>query len=161
MELKPYDEYAESLHRVRTAAGALFRDTQNRVLLVQVVYKPDWEIPGGSGEPGESPWVTAAREVKEELGIDGPLHRLLVIDHVPQNGVMPEGLAFIFDGGIVAQDEIAAWDLKSPEVESVGLYLMSEVREKVSYVLAGRIEAALSVVDGLHIAFCEAGVRVS
>jgi 8-oxo-dGTP pyrophosphatase MutT (NUDIX family) len=160
VDLKPFDEYARSLYKIRTAAGALFRDSQNRVLLVRPSYKPVWEIPGGSGEPDEAPWTTAAREVKEEVGLDRPLGRLLVIDHVPGDGVMAEGLAFIFDGGLVREDEVSAWDLKDPEILSVGLFSLAAVREKVADVLVGRITAALGVVDGLDVALCEAGVRV-
>jgi 8-oxo-dGTP diphosphatase len=39
----------------RIAAGALFSDEHDRVLLVQPSYKDMWEIPGGYVEPSESP----------------------------------------------------------------------------------------------------------
>jgi 8-oxo-dGTP diphosphatase len=39
----------------RVASGALFFDTQGRILLVKPTYKDGWEIPGGYVEPGETP----------------------------------------------------------------------------------------------------------
>jgi len=67
----------------RVAAGVLFRDAQGRVLLVKPTYKDGWDIPGGYVEPGESPKQAARREVLEELGIEPPIGRLLVVDWAP------------------------------------------------------------------------------
>jgi 8-oxo-dGTP pyrophosphatase MutT (NUDIX family) len=66
----PVDEYVARLPRKRMAAGVLFRDKLNRVLLLQTSYKPNLEVPGGAVEADEAPWTTAAREVAEELGWD-------------------------------------------------------------------------------------------
>jgi 8-oxo-dGTP diphosphatase len=41
--------------RPLVAAGVLFFDEHDRVLLVDPSYKPGWEIPGGYVEAGESP----------------------------------------------------------------------------------------------------------
>lgn len=79
----------------RQAAGALFRDRNGRVLLVQPSYKQHWDIPGGIVEEGETPREAAGREVKEELGITADIGRLLIIDH------LPELVAYIFDGGYI------------------------------------------------------------
>ena len=40
----PPDQYIASLARKRMAAGALFRDEDGRVLLVDTTYKPWWEL---------------------------------------------------------------------------------------------------------------------
>jgi ADP-ribose pyrophosphatase YjhB (NUDIX family) len=48
-------KYYESLPRKLMAAGVIFRDERDRILLVEPNYKPDWEIPGGIVEAGESP----------------------------------------------------------------------------------------------------------
>jgi len=47
------------------AAGALFRDAGGRLFLVKPHYQPDWDIPGGMVEPGETPSEACAREVAE------------------------------------------------------------------------------------------------
>ncbi|SES37488.1 ADP-ribose pyrophosphatase YjhB, NUDIX family [Lentzea xinjiangensis] len=157
MDLLPFDEYAASLNRKRTAAGVLFRDEASRVLLVETTYKTSWEIPGGSVDADEAPWRTAVREVREEVGFDRPLGRLLVIDYIPQDGPMPEGLAFVFEGGLVTADEVAAIELRDPEIRSVGLYTLDEVRGLVKPVLARRIIAAIDAVRSGQLALLEAG----
>ncbi|GAA1342990.1 NUDIX domain-containing protein [Saccharothrix algeriensis] len=160
MDLLPFDEYAASLNRKRAAAGALFRDDASRVLLVEPTYKPEWEIPGGSVDADEPPWRTAAREVAEEIGLDRPLGRLLVIDHMPADPPLPEGLAFIFDGGLVTADEVAAIEPVDPEIRSVGLYPPARVRALVKPALARRVEAALAAVAAGGLVLCESGVPV-
>ena len=68
----PPDQYVASLARKRMAAGALFRDANGRVLLVNPVYKNTWDLPGGAVEAEESPHAACRREVAEELGLDRP-----------------------------------------------------------------------------------------
>lgn len=161
VDLLPFEEYAASLNRKRTAAGVLFRDDAGRVLLVETTYKRAWEIPGGSVDADEAPWRTAVREVAEEVRIQRPLGRLLVIDYVPTDGVMAEGLAFIFDGGMISEDEVKAVELTDPEIRSVGLYTLDAVRDLVKPVLARRIEVALDAAATGELALCEAGFRIT
>lgn len=160
MDLLPYAEYAASLNRKRTAAGVLFRDERSRVLLVETSYKRSWEIPGGSVDANEAPWRTAVREVGEEVGLDRPLGRLLVIDYIPAAEPMPEGLAFVFDGGVITEEEVASIELTDPEIRSVGLYRVEDVRGLVKPVLARRIEVALDAIECGDLALCEHGRRV-
>lgn len=52
------------------SAGAIVLDREGEVLLVHHTYGVlNWEIPGGGGEPSESPVETAVREVYEETGL--------------------------------------------------------------------------------------------
>ncbi len=51
----------------------------NQILLIQRKYDPEagkWSIPGGHLELGESPEEGAAREAKEEVGIDVKIEKL-------------------------------------------------------------------------------------
>ncbi|UMP01193.1 NUDIX hydrolase [Amycolatopsis sp. EV170708-02-1] len=158
MELLPFGDYVASLNRKRTAAGVLLRDDRSRVLLVETTYKPEWEIPGGAVEAEETPWATAIRELQEELGITRPLGALLVIDHIPTQGVMPEGLAFIFDGGLITEEEVRAIKSTDAEVRSVGLYSPAEAEHRVKATLHRRINAALHAVNSGETVFCETGI---
>jgi 8-oxo-dGTP diphosphatase len=55
---------------VGVSAGAAIWNERGEVLLVRHTYGAmNWEIPGGAGEPGESPVETALREVLEETGL--------------------------------------------------------------------------------------------
>ncbi|WP_262379938.1 NUDIX domain-containing protein [Nonomuraea sp. PA05] len=72
--------------RKRVGTDALIRDEHGRVLLVDPVYKPDWDLPGGMAENNEPPAAAARREVKEELGLDLEIRSALVVDWVPPHG---------------------------------------------------------------------------
>ncbi|MGW2748072.1 NUDIX domain-containing protein [Streptomyces sp. NPDC001450] len=95
----PTSDYDRALPRKRVAAGVLFFDDQDRVLLVDPVYKDPGEIPCGAVEADESPRASAHREIKEELGLDLPPGRLLAVDWTPSRPDRSEGLVFIYDGG--------------------------------------------------------------
>ena len=87
----------------RIAAGALFVDG-DRILLVRKTYGNGWDIPGGYAEVGESPAAACQRELKEELGIQREMRRLLIIDWAPH---IDEGdkILYIFDCGELGADE--------------------------------------------------------
>src|SRR5437868_7408334 len=58
------------------AGGVVLRD--GRVLLVRAKPAPhDWVLPKGHIEPGEDPADTAAREVREEAGVEATRGRAL------------------------------------------------------------------------------------
>ena len=60
---------AESTSLVIAASAAVFRD--GRVLIARRMHGPRlWSLPGGRVEPGESPAQAAAREVREETGVE-------------------------------------------------------------------------------------------
>lgn len=119
------------LSRKRMAAGVLFRDVHGRVLLVEPSYKPNWEIPGGAVEANESPWATATRELAEELEWDQPLGRLLVVDYVRPQDSRPEGVVFVFDGGVLDETDVLGMVFPDAEILSVAFHTLAEVRGKV------------------------------
>jgi hypothetical protein len=54
--------------------GGLIYDAAGRLLLVQRANEPGrglWSLPGGRVEPGERPQEALAREIAEELGVEG------------------------------------------------------------------------------------------
>src|SRR5580693_8348415 len=104
----PPDQYVASLARKRMAASAFFRDSEGRVLLVNPVYKEAWDLPGGAVEAEESPQAACRREVAEELGLDRPVGRVLALDWVPSRPERPEGLIVVYDGGVLAANDIEA-----------------------------------------------------
>jgi 8-oxo-dGTP pyrophosphatase MutT (NUDIX family) len=103
----PPPEYYATLPKHIAGAGAIIHDPAGRILLVKPSYRDDtWEIPGGGLEAGEDPLRAVVREVKEELGRDHATGRLLVIDWVPaQPDGRPPLVNFVFDGGLITQDE--------------------------------------------------------
>ncbi|MGZ4752474.1 MAG: NUDIX domain-containing protein [Oryzihumus sp.] len=73
-------EVAEPARTCRVGAGALITNPSHEVLLVKPTDKDAWEISGGLVEAGESPRAAATRELREELGLDVTVGRLLAVD---------------------------------------------------------------------------------
>ena len=142
----------------RVAAGALFFDDQDRVLLVKPTYKDGWEIPGGYVEPGETPTEACSREVKEELGLDRRVGQLLVADWAPSDH---EGdkILFVFDGGQLHEDQVGTITLPPEELDSARFHERADLDRLLIPRLARRIEAALDARTRGRTAYLEHGVQ--
>ncbi|GAA3387384.1 NUDIX hydrolase [Cryptosporangium minutisporangium] len=104
-----------TLTRATAAAGALFLDGQDRVMLVRPTYKDHWEIPGGMIEAGESPRDACLREVEEELGLRAAIGDLLVVDWAP-HPVTGDKYLFVFAAARLTDAEHAAIRLQESEL---------------------------------------------
>lgn len=87
----------------RLASGALFVD-RGKILLVRKTYGHRWDIPGGYVDRGESPAAACEREVREELGLNRTVKRLLVHDWAP-NETEGDKALYIFYCGELGEDE--------------------------------------------------------
>lgn len=94
--------------RKRVSADALIRDQAGRILLVDPGSKPGWDLPGGMAEANESPDDCPQRQVREELALDLQVGPVPVVDWVPPHGSWDDLLAFVFDGGVLTAERIAA-----------------------------------------------------
>lgn len=128
-----------ALPRTRVIAHALFRDTDGRVLLLQVSYKSDWELPGGIVERHEPPRRGAEREVLEEIGLERVLGQPLVVDWLPPYLGWDDAVEFIFDGGVLTPDDVAAMTLNDGEIVSAHWLPAPEAAGHVSDLAARRL----------------------
>ncbi|MFC8526269.1 NUDIX domain-containing protein [Nocardia sp. NPDC057227] len=156
----PVQQYVAGLARKRMAAGMLFRDELSRVILVETTYKPNWEIPGGAVEADESPWEAVRRELREEIGWDRPVGRLLMVDYVRPQDNRPEGVVFVFDGGVLTDTDVADMVTHPGEIRSVGFYTLAEAAARVKPLLADRLAMALEAVHEGATVLCEQGRRI-
>jgi 8-oxo-dGTP pyrophosphatase MutT (NUDIX family) len=155
----PPAEYYATLPKQIASAGVLFRDAQGRVLLVEPTYGTEpWEIPGGGLDEGESPLAGAHREIKEELGLDLPLGRLLAVDWVPPS---PDGRPaltnHLFDGGVLDDAQIASLRLTDGELKRLRFCTRGECAALLRPHLARRVAACLDLVDTGATAYLENG----
>lgn len=134
-----------ALPRKRLIAHVLMRDAAGRILLCNTAFKTDWELPGGIVEPYESPRQGAIREVKEELGIDIGLGRLLAVDWMPPYLGWDDAEELIFDGGIVTEPEIGAYVLQATEIRSVQLITIDEAEPHLTPLSFRRLSAILAL----------------
>ncbi len=134
-----------ALPRKRLIAHVLIRDAAGRVLLCETQFKSDWELPGGIVEPYESPRLGAIREVREELGIDLDVGKLLVVDWMPPYLGWDDAIEMIFDGGIVDEADLAEWSLQPAEIRGVRLCSLQEAAELVTPLAHRRLALAASL----------------
>ncbi|MFF8593630.1 NUDIX domain-containing protein [Streptomyces sp. NPDC015220] len=157
-----YATYIAGLPRVLAAAAALFRDERGRVLLVEPNYREGWALPGGTieSDTGESPRQGARRETLEEIGLDRGLGRLLAVDWVP-GADRPPLVAYLFDGGVLADEDLKAIRLQEEELLSWRLVRPEELTAHLPGATGRRVLAALDVLaDGTATAELENGHRV-
>lgn len=162
MTTADYATYIAGLPRVLAGAAALFRDAEGRVLLVEPNYREGWALPGGTieSDDGETPRQGAWRETLEEIGLDVRLGRLLVVDWVGGTG-RPPIVAYLYDGGVLSEDDLKAIRLQEEELLSWRLVPRGELGTHLLGTLHGRVAAALDVLaDGTGPAELENGVRV-
>lgn len=156
---QPAAPLASSMARSALAAGALFVDDQDRVMLVRPTYKPYWDIPGGYVEPGESPYAACVREVAEELGIRPPIGDLLVVDWAPHpdDG---DKLLFVFDGGRLDAAALDAIRLQETELSEYRYVGVDQVDELTVPRLARRLQSALPARRAARTVYLEGGTPV-
>jgi 8-oxo-dGTP pyrophosphatase MutT (NUDIX family) len=93
----------------RAIAQGVLRDG-DRVLLCELVYKQEWDLPGGVVDPGESPAQCVVREVREELGIDVRVVGLLAVNWLPPWRGWSDATVFVFE---VAADDVSVGELEA------------------------------------------------
>lgn len=140
-------KFLATLPRKRVAAGALIRDEQGRICIVEPTYKPQWQFPGGTVEANESPATGCRREVLEELGLEVQIGRLLGIGWVLEDKDPDGALIMVYDGGVLTPDRIAAIVLPSDELSAYRFVPSAEVGRWVSQLNARRAVAALRALE--------------
>jgi 8-oxo-dGTP diphosphatase len=142
--------------RPLVAAGALFMDDAGRVLLLRPTYKPDWDIPGGYVEAGESPHAACQREVLEELGLQIEVGRMLTVDWAPHPDEGDKVL-FIFDGGRLGAGDVASITFADGEIAEHTFVESDELEARLIPRLARRIRASIDALNNHGPAYLEHG----
>ncbi|MER8003360.1 NUDIX hydrolase [Streptomyces sp. NPDC095613] len=150
------NEHEAKMAHPRMAAGALFFDDADRVLLVEPSYKDYRDIPGGYVEQGESPRQACVREVEEELGIKPHIGRLLVVDWAPNPGEGDKVL-YLFDGGRLSADQRQKIALQADELRSYDFHHAEQLPELTIPRLVRRITAGIQAHAAGLTAYLEQG----
>ena len=132
------------LPRKRAISQMLIRDSDGRVLLCQLTYKRDWDLPGGVVEVGESPRSAVQREVEEELGLTIEPGELLLTDWLPPWGGWDDAVCLIFDGGTRSAGVLEEVVKQEREIRDVRFCTLEEVDELAADFTARRIRAAVA-----------------
>jgi 8-oxo-dGTP pyrophosphatase MutT (NUDIX family) len=136
------------LPRKRAISQMLIRDHDGRVLMCELTYKQDWDLPGGVVEVGESPQLAVAREVEEELGLAIAAGPLVLTDWLPPWGGWDDALCLVFDGGVHDAAITSTIVRQAREIRSAEFLTLDQARERCADFTARRLEAALANLGG-------------
>jgi 8-oxo-dGTP pyrophosphatase MutT (NUDIX family) len=118
----------------RAISQGLVRNNADEILLCELTYKNEWDLPGGVVDPHESPAHAVIREIREELAVDVVPRSLLAVDWLPSWRGWDDAVLFVFDLG-VDDDVIARARLEPRELRSLHWCTMEDVdRRAAPYV---------------------------
>lgn len=145
-----FDAYIAGLPKIIAGANTLFRSADGRVLLVEPNYRDDgtWTLPGGTieSDDGETPRQAARRESLEEIGLDAPPGALLAVDWITGRGGRPPLVTYLYDGGVLTEQQLAAVRLQEEELDSWRLTPVEELDRYLTPGAARRVRAALAAL---------------
>ncbi|MBF4764929.1 NUDIX hydrolase [Nocardioides islandensis] len=145
------------LPRKRAIGQLLVRDTAGRVLLCQLTYKRDWDLPGGVVEVGESPRLAVGREIEEELALEIDAGGLVLTDWLPPWGGWDDAVCLVFDGGVHDASILDAMVTQPREIRTAEFCTLDQVEERCADFTARRIRAALAAVESGVPGYTESG----
>lgn len=129
----------------RVISQGLLRDPDGRVMLCELTYKSEWDLPGGVVEVGESPAVGLVREISEELGVDVSVKSLLTVNWLPAWRGWDDACIFLFDLGVVDPAITETMTLQPTEIRSVQWCDADRVAERAT---GAAVELLAAVADG-------------
>ncbi|WP_413287543.1 NUDIX domain-containing protein [Bdellovibrio sp. HCB337] len=141
--LLPEAEYLATLPKKRMGVGVVFT-SGNKVLVLKPTYKDHWLLPGGVIDENESPREAAIREVKEELGLDVVIEKLIVMDYLHPAGTRTECIQFFFQGPELKPAEVAAIQLQSEEITEYEFVEFPEALKRLGGHASQRLKIAIS-----------------
>ncbi len=126
---------ASNVYSVTLAAFASIIDPQRRILLVRRRDLDVWECPGGSVEPGETPWEAVVRETREETGLEVAAKRIAGLYWRSEKGVLVVQFICTITGG----DE-----RPTTEAAEVAYFAPDALPPRLTPVVKQRIEDSLA-----------------
>jgi RimJ/RimL family protein N-acetyltransferase/8-oxo-dGTP pyrophosphatase MutT (NUDIX family) len=144
------------LPRKRVIAQLAVRDHEDRLLLCQLSYKPDWDLPGGVVEVGESPRLAARREIQEELALSVDAGDLMLVDWLPAWSGWDDACTLVFDGGVHDAGLTDSIVPEPREIRTAQFCDADQIRERCAPQTVRRALAALDSTPG-HVRYLESG----
>ncbi len=131
----------------RVITQGLVRSHSGKVLLCELSYKPEWDLPGGVVDPHESPILALEREIREELGVVLPASGLRLVNWMPPWRGWDDACLFVFDLGVHDERLVADLVLEDREIKAVHWCTLAEAEPRVAPYLATLLRRLLDERD--------------
>ncbi len=131
----------------RVISQGLLRDGQGRVLLCELTYKKEWDLPGGVVEVGEAPAPGLVRELEEELDVTVDVRGLVTVNWLPAWRAWDDACIFLFDIGTVDSSYVDQMTLQPTEIKAVHWCDPDTVRERATAATIMLLDSVLGGDD--------------
>lgn len=131
------------LPRKRNIAQGLLRNEDGEVLLCELAYKGEWDLPGGVVDPRESPAACVVREISEELGVAVGVDGLSAVNWLPPWRGWDDAVLFLFDLGTVERSFADDLTLLRREIRAVHWVAPDDLGDRVAPYTARMLERVL------------------
>ncbi len=139
------------LPKKRTIAQGVLRNPAGEVLLCELSYKKEWDLPGGVVDPGESPATCVEREVHEELAIEVTAGRLLAVNWLPPWRGWEDALLYLFDLGTHDTGELDPSRFLRREIAGAHWLSVTDAAPHVAPYTARMLELAAEAEHPLYL----------
>ena len=136
------------LPKKRNIAQGLLRNRAGEVLLCELTYKLEWDLPGGVVDPGEPPAATVVREIREELGVDVGVAGLVAVNWLPPWRGWDDAHLFLFDLGVHEEGELDPARFLRREIAGAHWVPPASAGDRVAPYTARMLEVVAEVWDG-------------
>lgn len=146
----------------RLIGQGLIRNREGDVLLCELVYKADWDLPGGVVDPHESPTSTVLREIEEELSVRLPpaSARLAAVNWLPPYRQWDDALLCVYDLGVIP-DIAERAVLETAELRALHWCPPRELDGHVAPYVARHVRAVLAADPAAGPLYLEDGLETT
>jgi len=138
----------------RVIAQGLIRNSANEILMCELIYKQEWDLPGGVVDPHESPAHALIREIREELAVEVSPRSLVAVNWLPPWRGWDDATLFVFDLG-VDDDVVARAHLEVRELRALHWCTLGEIEERAAPYVTRMLRRLAQQAEGT--AYLEGG----